>query len=244
VSTYQLIDYLPGRHYGTPEDEQILLTTHTDGPSISQDNGAFGILGIVHYVSQVPQSKRPRTLLVFLDNRHYMPGMERVFAEQNWFAQHPEAWEKIVAVVGIEHLGQLEYEEQGEALVETGLVEQSRLHSTHNSRMVEMAIRAVQDNGLRRVAVHCVDRPGIHGTAQGRWFGLGGVARRRGLPGFATMGSMAAYWSTKARIDTFDARHFVDQVATMAQLTGGLMTVDLEDIATVPTGSNGTSGAR
>jgi len=70
TETYQLICSLPGRNYGTPEDEMILLATHTDGPSITQDNGAFGLLGIVHYFSHIPQSERPRTLMIFLDNRH------------------------------------------------------------------------------------------------------------------------------------------------------------------------------
>ena len=46
------------------------------------------------------------------------------------------------------------------------------------------------------------------------------------------MGSMAAYWTTSARIHHFNAEHFVDQVATMAQLTGELMKADLGAIAT------------
>ena len=232
TETYQLISYLPGKNYGAPEDEQILLITHTDGPSISQDDGAYGILGIVHYFSHIPQSQRPRTLLLFMDNRHYMPGMERAFAKENWFEKHPETLDQVVAVVGIEHLGQLEFAEIGEDFAPTGLVEQSRLHCTNNQALVDLAIKAVKDNGLKRVAVHCVDRPGIHGAAQGRWFGLGGIARRRGLPGYATMGSMAAYWTTSARIHHFNAEHFVDQVATMAQLTGELMKADLGEIAT------------
>ena len=33
AEAYQLIAYLPGKDYGTPEDEQIVLVTHTDGPS-------------------------------------------------------------------------------------------------------------------------------------------------------------------------------------------------------------------
>jgi hypothetical protein len=39
---FQLCAFLPGRDYGTVRDEQILLRTHSDGPSISQDNGALG----------------------------------------------------------------------------------------------------------------------------------------------------------------------------------------------------------
>src|SRR5690606_3938708 len=36
---WQLVARLPGKDYGTDKDQQIQLRTHTDGPSISQDNG-------------------------------------------------------------------------------------------------------------------------------------------------------------------------------------------------------------
>ena len=242
TETYQLFAYLPGRNYGTARDEQIMLITHTDGPSISQDDGAFGILGIVRYFSRIPQSQRPRTLMLFLDNRHYMPGAERAFAKENWLDQHPEAWNRVVGLIGIEHLGQLEYMERDGVFKPTGLVEHSRLHATNNQLLIDLAIKAVKDNKLKRVSVECVDRPGIHGTSQGTWLGLGAVGRRRGLPAFATMGDMGAYWSTNARIAAFDARHFVDQVATMAQLTGELMLADLEKVKPAPLPTPASSG--
>jgi hypothetical protein len=242
TETYQLFAYLPGRNYGTARDEQIMLITHTDGPSISQDDGAFGILGIVRYFSRIPQSQRPRTLMLFLDNRHYMPGAERAFAKENWLDQHPEAWNPVVGLIGIEHLGQLEYVERDGVFKRTGLVEHSRLHATNNQLLIDLAIKAVKDNKLKRVSVECVDRPGIHGTSQGTWLGLGAVGRRRGLPAFATMGDMGAYWSTNARIAAFDARHFVDQVATMTQLTGELMLADLEKVKPAPLPTPASSG--
>lgn len=52
-------------------------------------------------------------------------------------------------------------------------------------------------------------------------------ARRLGVPGAATMGSMGTYWSTSARIE-----HFVTQVAVMTQLTAAFMTSDLSELAT------------
>ena len=84
ATAYQLISHLPGRYYGTPEDEQIVLVNHTDGPSITQDNGALGLLAIVKYFSHIPREHRPRTLTIYLDCRHYMPGMERVHDEPVW----------------------------------------------------------------------------------------------------------------------------------------------------------------
>ena len=231
TETYQLLAHLPGRDYGTDQDEMILLVTHTDGPSISQENGPFGLMGIVHYFSSIPQNERSRTLLLFMDNRHYMPGAERVFSEQNWFAKHPDAYDRVVGVISTEHLGQLEYREVGDALEPTGLVEHSMLHVTNNDQLVGLAIQAVREHDYRRVSVHSVGRLGINGGDQGNWYGLGGVARRLTVPGAATMGSMGAYWGTSARLAQFDAEHFVTQVAVMTQLTAVLMTADLSELA-------------
>ena len=228
---YQLFGFLPGRNYKTPADEQVMFITHTDGPSISQDNGAFGILGMIHYLSKIPQAERPRTVMVFLDTRHYMPGAERAFAEQDYAASHPDLYKSVVAAMGIEHLGQVEYLDEPKApFHKSGLPELSTVWISNNQRLVDLAIQSVKDNGLKRVQVQCPGRLGIHGGEQGPWYGLGGIAGRLGVPGSSTMGSMTAYWSTKARIDAFDANHFVTQVATMSQIAGALMTADMTQL--------------
>ena len=97
---------------------------------------------------------------------------------------------------------------------------------------MDLAVKSVKDNGLRRVQVQCPGRPGIHGSEQGPWYGLGAIARRLRVPGSATMGSMTAYWSTKARINAFDADHFVTQVATMSQIAGELMIANMSELQT------------
>ncbi len=231
AETYQLFGFLPGKDYQTPADEQLLLITHTDGPSISQENGALGILGMVYYFSQIPQAERPRTIMIFLDCRHYMPGTERAFSEQDYAAKHPEVYKSVVAAMGIEHLGQIEYlDEPQKPFHPSGLAELSTVWITKNQRLVDLAVKSVKDNGLRRVQVQCPGRPGIHGGEQGPWYGLGGIARRLGVPGSATMGSMSAYWSTKARINAFDADHFVTQVATVSQIAGELMIANMAEL--------------
>ena len=230
-TAYQLVGYLPGNRYGTPEDEQIQLITHTDGPSISQDNGAFGILGVIKYMSKIPQADRPRTLLVYLDCRHFMPGMEKAFETQDWFVRNPEARDAIVAMIGIEHLGQIEYFEDGDKLLESGRVYASHIWTTDNGNMVKLAAQAVTDNELPSAFVRNVARPGVHGRSQGRWYGMAKSAPALGIPGFAIMGYMGAYWGTSSGLDRLDARLFRQQVATVAQLTGALMTADLARLA-------------
>jgi hypothetical protein len=235
AEAYQLFGYLPGRDYGKPNDQQILLITHTDGPSISQENGGLGILAMVKYFARIPQADRPRTLMLFYDCRHYMPGAERAFAAQDYAASHPEIYKKVIAAMGIEHLGQIKVEEgNGQPYHKTNLMEMSSVWITNNQHLVDISIKAVKDNHLPRVQVQCPGRKGIHGGEQGPWYGLGGIARRIGVPGASTMGSMTAYWSTKSRIDYLDANHFVNQMATMSQICGELMVADIDSIKSVP----------
>ena len=228
TETYQLIGYLPGKHYGTAQDEKIVLTTHTDGPAVLQDNGALGVLGIVAYFSRIPQSERPRTLMIYLDNRHYMPGMEKAFEKQDYFNRKPEAKKSIVALVATEHLGQIEFRETETKYEPTGKVEPSFLWTRNNQKLIDMAIKAVKDHRWPRVMVQCVERPGIHGGSQGVWYGMGKIALDWNLPAFATMGTQGAYWATTARISTFNKDLFCTEVAAMAQLTGELMKAELK----------------
>jgi hypothetical protein len=238
AEAYQLFGYLPGKDYGKPNDQQVLLITHTDGPSISQENGGLGILAMVKYFSHIPQAERPRTIMLFYDCRHYMPGAERAFAAQDYATSHPDVYKKVIAAMGIEHLGQIKVEEgNGKPFHKVKEVEFSSIWVTNNQHLIDIAIKAAKDDHYRRVQVQSPGRKGTHGGEQGPWYGLGGIARRIGVPGASTMGSMTAYWTTKARIDYLDADHFVNQMAAMSQICGELMVADVESIKSVP-GSN------
>lgn len=226
TETYQLIGYLPGKYYRTEKDEKILLITHTDGPSISQENGALGLLGIIAYFSNIPQVERSKTLMIFLDNRHYMPGMERAFASHDWFVKNPNAKDSIVALIAMEHLGQMEYKEEGNLFIPTRLVEPSYLWTRNNPLLIKKAIKVVKENNWPRVMVQCVEKTGIHGGPQGIWFGLGTPALDWNIPGFATMGTQGAYWASTGGLDKFNKELFYTQVKTMTQLTGELMSID------------------
>jgi len=221
--TYQLIGYLPGKHYGSGDDERILLTTHTDGPNLQQENGALGLLAIIAYFSHIPQQHRPRTLMVYLDNRHYMPGLEAAFAQHDWFVKNPAEKDQVVGLIATEHLGQLEFREAGNDYGPTGKEEVSLLWVRNEQALIDKAIQAVQDHQWPRVLVQAVERPGINGGPQGVWYGLGSIALQWNIPAYATMGIQGGYWTTTADITRFDAELFLKQVAAMTQLTGELM---------------------
>jgi hypothetical protein len=65
-----IIAYLPGKNYGTPLDEQVLLATHTDAMSLIEENGGLGMLGIMSYFNRLPRSARARTLVLRLPAFH------------------------------------------------------------------------------------------------------------------------------------------------------------------------------
>ncbi len=231
AEAYQLVCYLPGKNYGTVNDEQIWLNTHTDGPSIAQDNGALGLLGIVKYFSNIPQEERPRTLFIKLNPTHYVPSGHRGnFTD--WLTLHPEAKNPIVALIGTEMLGQIAFREIGETFEPNGFPEYAYLWARDNQLLIDMAFKAARDNDWTRCLVRAPERPGPRGLAQSTWFGEGSVGTMntvgKTIPGFSTMQTTGAYWATTARVDNaFDAEHFCKQVATFTQLTGELMVADL-----------------
>ncbi len=242
---YQLIAYLPGKDYGMPDDEQIVLVNHTDGPSITQDNGALGLLAIVKYFSHIPQEHRPRTLVIYLDCRHYMPGMEIAHGDATWLNRFPEAKDKIVGMIQAEHLGEMDYREVDGKVEPTGLTEQSYLWSRNNPLLIDAAITAVRKYGWSRAQVAVPERPGKNGGLQQVWWGVGALGTRDtgtegeplrrcnvwhclDVPGFGLGGFLGHYWSSNADISRWNKDLFRSQAATMTELTGVLMTADLD----------------
>jgi hypothetical protein len=223
--TYQLIGYLPGKNYGTTHDEQILITSHTDGPSLSQENGALGILGIVAYFAQRSQAERQRTLMLYFDNRHYMPGREEAFRDHDWLTQHSDARSPLVAKLAIEHLGQREYRLEGDHVVPTGRMEPTIIYVSPHQPLIDLAIQAIKEHILPRAIVRCPGRVGVHGKPQGHWMGLGRFYPQ--LPGYGVIGTLGANWTTRATINHFDSQLFLTQITTATQLVAGLMEVDL-----------------
>ena len=233
TQAYELVGYLPGKNYGTPADEQIFLTTHTDGPSISQEDGALGLLGIIYYFAHIPQRERPRTLVVLLTCNHYLAAAALPADYVDWFVKNPNLAKPIKAYVVMEMLGEQEWREKGGVFEPTGWPETSSVWARNNQLLVDLAIKAVKDNDWPRCQVKSPERPGINGQYQGPWYGEGnyaGIARRlngANIPGFSTMQATGAYWQTTAHIDRFWPDLYCTQVATFCQLTGELMLADL-----------------
>jgi hypothetical protein len=238
-----IIAHLPGRNYGTPQDEQVLLATHTDAMSLIEENGGLGMLGIMSYFNQLPRSARPRTLVFYFDCRHFMPGGEASWPQYDYYTMHPERLKPVVATLGMEHMGGRQTIETGpdgnhyaysDELPENGGVITS-LMDVHNNNiwLVEAIARAATDNRWPRVDVKSGNvEPGVNGGFQGTVKSPMNKGRAYRLPGIGLAGDWPGGWTqTYAQVDTeagghgFDKDYFVQQVAGLTQLAGELMRV-------------------
>ncbi len=222
AETWFLSGYLPGRDYGTPADEAVLLVTHSEGPNLTQENGPLGILAIVDYFARLPQSERRRSLFVHFDPQHYMPGRHQV----HWYDDHPDIVKGIIASIGVEQLGQREYAEQGDNFGLNGRQEPTLIFVQENERLIDIAIDAVKTLEMPRTYVRVPSRDG-----QGMWAGLGDVAIKHNTPGYAISSGMSGYWTTTPGLESYDNELARRQIAVLVTLTQALMDAELEDIA-------------
>jgi hypothetical protein len=238
-----IIAYLPGKDYGTPLDEQVLVATHTDAMSLVEENGGLGMLGIMSYFSHLPKAARPRTLAFYFDCRHFMPGGESSWPQFDYFSVHPDRLKTTVATIGVEHLGGRQTIETGpggntygysKELPEDGGVITS-LIDLHNNNMwlVDVIARAATDNHWPRVEAKAGNvEPGVNGGFQGGVKGFLNLGKSRALPGIGLAADWPGGWTqTYAQLDTeagpngFDKNYFVQQTAGLSQVAGEFMLV-------------------
>jgi hypothetical protein len=238
-----IIAYLPGKNYGTPSDERVLLATHTDAMSLIEENGGLGMLGIMSYFNKLPKRARDRTLVFYFDCRHFMPGAEASWPQFDYYNIHPEKLKSIVATLGMEHMG-------GRQTIETGAGGNTYAYSTakpedggvitslidvnnNNIWMVEMIARAAADNHWPRVDVKSGRGvPGVNGGFQGAVKSPMNKGRGYRIPGCGLAGDWPGGWTqTFAQVDTeagphgFDEHYFVAQVAGLSQIAGEFLQV-------------------
>jgi hypothetical protein len=238
ANAYETIAVLPGRNYGTPKDQSILLATHVDGPSIVEDDGAFGILSVLHYYARIPQAERPKSIVVYLESRHFVPGTEASYPFDA-VKQHPDLFKTVVGGLALEHFGGLQFAEKGNVYAPTGKAATTYIWGWPNPFAIAEVTEAIKQQQLPRAINDVPARPGVNGKAQQPWLG-GGFSRYLvdlgGWPGWhisgdwPSAGFQAFYPAAKTRVS---AELFRKQAATAVQLVNVLMTKDVIALAPV-----------
>ena len=236
ANAFETVATLPGRNFGTPNDQAILLATHVDGPSIVEDDGALGILAVLHYYARVPQAERAKSIIVYLESRHFVPGTEASYPFEI-VKDRPELFHTVVGGLALEHFGGLQFAENGDTYAPTGKAAATYVWGWPNPLAIAAATKAIKDQAVPRAINDVPARPGVNGKPQLGWLG-GGFSRYLvdlgGWPGWhisgdwPSAGFQAYYPGAKTRVSS-DV--FLKQASAAVQLTNVLMTGDVIALA-------------
>lgn len=226
---YTLVATLPGKDYGTDKDTAVMMATHVDGPALIQDAGSLGILAVAKYYSQIPREKRPRSIFMVFDTRHFVPGAERTYPYDYVEDNHDQLSKWVIGGVSMEHVGGAQMADVGNEFKPTGRAMTTYINTHGNDVTVGKAIDAVKAASLPRAQVNAEERPGVNGKAQNNWFGRNFAAHLESLgnhPVWHVTGDWpsSGYQAFYPGMDRFKADVFIAQVATAAKLVGDLMT--------------------
>jgi hypothetical protein len=195
---------------------------------------------VLYYFNHIPQAQRPRTLIFYFDARHFMPGGEGSWPQYDYYNINPHLLPRIVATVGMEHMGGRATRERGTGgntyeyvpagPHSGGLITSYIVVNNNNPWFIKTFATAATDNKWPWIQVKAgAVEPGIHGgmqTATRSPLNKGGDYDPP-IPGVGLAGDWPGAWTqtysqlgTAAGFMGFDADYFARQVAGMSQVVG------------------------
>lgn len=221
--------FLPGKNYGTDQDEYITINSHSDAMNLVQDNGALGILGIFHYFSQIPQEKRNKTLVACVDTRHFIEGFETGNFADDPYQVFPEVVDKVSVTVGVEHLGSMggKWDPETGDMVPNDLPNLSFCKADDNDWCTDVLIQAAIDSGLERADIKVDGRPGNSGKYKGLVRAVQASTHKLGKAVIGEAGSWTGTNTQEATgIKYWGEKKFRDEIYMWTQVVANMMDTD------------------
>lgn len=204
---------------GTSE-ELVIVTTHTDGPNVVEENGPLAMLAMARRLLRTPYSSRRRSVLFLFPSGHFVGPVDR--STEYFLENHPKVRERAVAGMAVEHLGCMEWQDNSRGeYAPTGNSETSLIFA-HGRGMSDIAWRAAAESSDRRGAV-------VRPAKLAYFFGEGRALASAGIPtiGFLPAPSYLLATGPRGHIDKIDRALFAAQVALCQDLLGRILTANL-----------------
>ncbi|MCL1975677.1 MAG: hypothetical protein FWG61_05900 [Firmicutes bacterium] len=113
IDSHNIICFLPGKYYKTDQDDFIMLSTCSNSQDTPQDNGVLGILGVLKYFSQIPQSQRLRTIIINIDGYYLEESNNSLWLhEEDIFNIYAELESTVLDQIAYDYINQHEILEQ------------------------------------------------------------------------------------------------------------------------------------
>jgi hypothetical protein len=155
TGTDEIVAFLPGAD-GSATDpskgENVIVASHTDGTSASEENGPLAMLAIAKYFAQIPRSQRRRSMVFCFATGHFTGYTE----DTGYFTSlHPEILANTAATLTIEHLGQKSFTDhpKADAYTDDGFPEIGISYVSQDPYLIESVIQNYRRESLIRSPV-------------------------------------------------------------------------------------------
>jgi hypothetical protein len=168
--TFTLIGHLDGK---ATTNDTILLYTHSDGPTIIEENGPIMMLTLAEYFAR----QLPNINLDLIMTTGHLSGGK--LNESDWMGQRPDLMANARASINIEHLGAIEWKDvqtpDGPKYTATGRLEPmwtfaNSSHASDNMRSVYLESFDGSPDFLRMALLD----PRVVNGKRSQWYGVGG----------------------------------------------------------------------
>lgn len=232
VPTDTFFCVLPGQN----TRETILVTTHTDGPNATEENGGVGLLALAQYFATRPISERVRTLVfVFASGHFQIPELgveDDGQATTLWLNDHREWWDgkgehaRALAALTLEHLGCQEWKDnEGHAgYTATGQVDIEYVY-TGNDAMAQLYVDCLKGRTKVRAAV-------LKPAADELYYGEGHTLWGVGVTTISLLGvpEYLLALNPSGDIEKLDPELLYEQIGTCAEVVSRLDGMAIEEI--------------
>jgi hypothetical protein len=152
---YNVYGTVPGKNYGTPEDEFIVVHTHYDGWATNEASATSVVLALAKYFARFPRETRDKSLLFVAMGSHF--GKKAEWKDYDNRAYVLSQQGKVRCAFVIEMIGK-QYKIINGEYVYTGMVSPRGVMVTHNkpsfpSPLIGIAASAVTKYQLDRTMV-------------------------------------------------------------------------------------------
>lgn len=211
--TDDIVATLPGM-----SDEVVIVNTHTDGTSASEENGGIAAVALARYFATLPIECRSKTLVFVLTPGHFHGGIGGDIGR--FIGNHPEIIEKAVASLTPEHLGQNEWLDDAEGFHASGRFEPAVFFGSYAPAIQAIMANAVMAEDLRRVIV---SRP-----ITLIYFGLGSDLNLNGIPNAAyiTGPNMLYSFADNQHLDKVDYGRMAAEIRTFTRVATAFVQAD------------------
>src|SRR3954466_4557341 len=239
VKTPTVLATLPG-----VSPQRLVIDSHTDGTNAAEDNGPVAMVAIARYFSSLPANCRPRTLELAFSTAHFyqrVRGADTRDGGAEQFAQQLDRdYDKgtVSAVVVLEHLGGIDYEEvdrktgPGSRLAPNGLRAIQFIGVTPSPPLVKAVQDVVQSYDMQRtIMLQGADAPGTTTPSHCSFGGEGTPYEKHLLPTVGVIAAPQSLYDPAFGLEGIDFRLMSDGVLGFTELLNRISAMSQPEVA-------------